>query len=459
MQSREPDLASIATAFGELGVPMLVLRGGGRTRPEPSASRGPHVPVPVEAADRTTQLLIPRVHLDAALSVLEPLSWRYSWVRGGLLRLLPMTYYWWDGGPEVELYWGAPAAPLPGAALRALTRSLWRSAIRAPDGFLRPDPAVLLVHLAVQACRPGRSHEDDWAQFLETRSSVEDWSSVHAAARAAGVSRAVRRAIAAADAGSQRPGPGPIYDGVLDVVWRVAIAVQARARPRRLKRLLAGTPWFGDTAIRCRVGDVEVVAGRGVFVPSPDADLFVEEAGRRIAGLEAPTIVEVGTGCGAIALALARARPDADVHGTELSSSAVGWAKRNAGHLELENVTFYAGSLLDALPDGVRGRVDLIIANLPYFPAHDYAAIGSVPRGTIQGAGDDGLDLIRQLARDAIAFLRPGGGMLLQMFASQWDGFAAELAALGYRPGTGRMSGAFAICPADLVAIETADER
>ena len=452
MPSPAPDLATILASFEELAITPLVLRGDARTRPDGSAPDGGPIAASAAAPDRTTQLLIAKADLEAARNVLEPLSWRYSWVRTGLLRLLPMTYYWWDGGPEVELYWGLPAAPLPSAALGALTRSLWRSSTRGPDGVLRPDPATLLVHLAVQSCRPGRAREEDWDKFVETRALVENWAGVLAVARSAGVSPAVRRAIAAADAGRQRPGPGPIHDGALDLVSRLALAVQARARPRRLKRLLAGTPSFGDTAIRCRVADVEVLAGPGVFVPSPDADLFVEEAGGRLAHREAPTIVEVGTGCGAIALALARARPDAEIHATELSPSAVDWAKGNARRLGLERVSFFCGSLLDALPGDLRGRVDLIIANLPYFPARDYAAIGSLPRDTIQGGGDDGLDLIRALVRDAVPFLRPGGGLLLQMFAWQWEAFGAELAALGYRPGSPRTSGAFVIGPADLVA-------
>jgi methylase of polypeptide subunit release factors len=395
------------------------------------------------------QLLIPKAQMGAARSVLEPLGWRYSWVRRGLLRLLPMFYYWWDGGAEVELYWGLPAAPLPSGALLRLTGALWHSAEETHAGFLRPDAAALLVHLAVQASRPGRSHEDDWAAFLRLQQTVADSHGADEVARRAGVSRALRNAVAAAKAGRDRPERGPTYDGLVGAAWRVANAVQARARPRRLKRVLAGNPWFGDAAIRCRVGEIEVIAGPGVFVPSPDAGLFAQLAGERLMGSSKPTVVEVGTGCGAIALAVAHARPDAEVHATELDRPAVGWAKRNARRLGLDRVTFYAGSLLDALPMDLHGRVDLVIANLPYFPAQDYMPIGSVPRGTIQGSGDDGLGLIRQLARDAIPFLAPGGGLLLQMFAWQWETFTAELVELGYRPGTAHMTGAFVIAPAD----------
>ena len=67
------------------------------------------------------------------------------------------------------------------------------------------------------------------------------------------------------------------------------------------------TPWFGDAAIHCRVGDVEVLAGPGVFVPAPEVDLFVEMASERIQTIARPTIVEVGAGCGTIARALAAA--------------------------------------------------------------------------------------------------------------------------------------------------------
>lgn len=194
------------------------------------------------------------------------------------------------------------------------------------------------------------------------------------------------------------------------------------------------------------------MAGPGVFVPTPDADIVANMTIERVTSLATPTIVEVGTGCGAIALAVARARPDAEIHAIELSSAAVRWARFNAGRLAIESVRFYRGSLLDPLPPDLAGRVDVILANLPYYPAPDYASIGSVPRGTIQGAGEDGLDLLRQLARDALPLLRPGGRLLLQMFASQWKKLSPELAELGYRPGTPRLTGPFAICPADLVA-------
>jgi release factor glutamine methyltransferase len=202
---------------------------------------------------------------------------------------------------------------------------------------------------------------------------------------------------------------------------------------------------------------VEVLAEPGVFVPTPDADLFVSMAMEQLSSRARPTIVEVGTGCGAIALALAHARPDAEVHATDLFGNAVRSATANARRLALERVRFRRGSVLDPLPIGLRARVDVVIANLPFYPARNYASIGSVPRDTIQGSGDDGLDLLRKLAHDAIPLLRPGGYLLLQMFAWQWDILSGELVALGYQPGVPRLSGPFAICPVAFVGAPDED--
>jgi methylase of polypeptide subunit release factors len=143
------------------------------------------------------------------------------------------------------------------------------------------------------------------------------------------------------------------------------------------------------------------------------------------------------------------------VHAIELAADAVHWARRNARRLRLDRVTISRGSLLDPLRGRFRGRAAIVIANLPFYPADDYAAIGSVPRDTIQGPGADGLGLLRQLARDAIPLLRPRGSLLLQMFAWQWEVLSAELRELGYDPGTPRLSGPFAICPAELTGTST----
>jgi len=429
-----PDPAYLTNALVHAGVEVLVVRGA--------------VPDAGASTAKSLQVLIPRRQVASARAALEPLGWRYSWVRGGIMRLLPMLYYWWDGGYEIEAYWSLPAAPLPSGSLKALKNELWRSATRTSSGVLQPHADALLVHFAVQSCRPGPGHEPDWESFLRLRASTPDLEPAVTLARRVGVSRGLRRALASADAGGGPPGTGRMFDGPMDWAWRGALALQSQARPRRFKRLLAGMPSLGDALIRCRTKGVEALAGPGVFVPTPDADIFVAMSEELLAGATTPTVVEIGTGCGAIALAVAHARPDAEVHGTDLFRVATRWAERSARGAGLDRVRFHTGSLLDPLPADLHRRVDLVIANLPFYPPSGYAAIGSVPRETIQGQADDGLGLVRQLAHEAPAFLRSGGTLLLQMFAWQWDKLVEELPLLGYTPATPRYSGRFAICPA-----------
>ncbi len=445
MERATPDLGTITAVLGAAGIPTLVLAG------DPSKPRGDGG-APATRVRGRIELLVPKVSFETATRLLDDLGWRYAWLGGGLLRLQPSVTFLWDRGPDVTLGWGVSAAPLPSPWMRALTRLLWRTASQDADGSMRPDPGALLVHLAAQSCRPGRYRDADWATFLALNRLVTDRVALDRLAEDAGVPNAVRRCVVAAERGAARPGPGPLYAGARDAAWRIAVGAQVRARPPRLRRLLAGQPSFGDAPMRCRIDRVEVRAGPGVFVPAAEADLLVEEAAARIEAVQAPLVVEVGTGCGAMALALAERRPDAQLHGTDSSPAAIRWARRNAGSLGQEGVRFYRGSLLAPLPARLAGHVDLVFADLPYIPASDALTIGSVPSNTIHGIGADGLDLLRALARAALPVLRPGGDLLLQMLAWQWDSLAPELAGLGYRPLPPRVAGAFAIGTARLVA-------
>ena len=437
-----PDLRALAAALSDAGVQVLVLGG-----------RDTEVGAPAVQVNRNLQFLVRKGSARTAIDVVESMEWRYSWARRGLLRLQPMAYYWWDGGLDLTLLWGLPITPLPWVLLTDLTDRLWEGALPMSDGSFEPDQAALLVYLALQACRPGRGHEDDWIRFHNLLGAVDDRSAVVAIARRSGVSRAVDRALSAADAQADRPGPGPLFDGSMDLLWRLVLAAQRRVRPKRMRRLLAGAPLLGDFEMRCRTKGVETRAGAGVFIPTPDADHFVEMALDWMSARSSPTVLEIGTGCGAIALSLAQHRPDAQVYGTDLSSAAVRSARENASRLGINRATFVQGSLFEPLPADLRGRADIIIANLPFYPPDGYASIGAVPRDTIQGSGADGLNLVRQLARETGQFLRPGGLLLLQMFEHQWLTLSNELAGLGFRPGPPRISGRFAICPAERVPI------
>jgi release factor glutamine methyltransferase len=150
-----------------------------------------------------------------------------------------------------------------------------------------------------------------------------------------------------------------------------------------------------------------------VMTPRVSSEELVEAACRRIGDREA-RVVDVGTGSGAIAIAIATACPNAEVWGTDTSHAAVALARANVRLHRLEDrVHVRHGSLLDPVP----GKVDLIVANLPYLPislAPDRPELAGEPENAVFAPGD-GLDPYRRLLEAAPASLRHLGEVLIQL--------------------------------------------
>ena len=165
-----------------------------------------------------------------------------------------------------------------------------------------------------------------------------------------------------------------------------------------------------------------------VLVPRPDTETLVEWALQAVLGLQAPQILDLGTGSGAIALALAHARPDARVHAVDASADALAVAQGNARRLDLP-VVFSQGSWLT----GHSGSYALIASNPPYIPQHDphLAALVHEPLQAL-AAGADGLDDIRTIIAQAPAYLDPGGWLLLEHGYDQAAAVRALLQAQGF---------------------------
>jgi release factor glutamine methyltransferase len=159
-----------------------------------------------------------------------------------------------------------------------------------------------------------------------------------------------------------------------------------------------------------------------VLIPRPETELLVEAAvvlGR--ASPRRPWIAaDVGTGSGAIAVSLAMNVPHARVYATDISTEALTIAGENCRrHGVSERVTLLGGHLLVPLPE----PVDCIVANLPYVSYEEWESlpVGIVayePRLALDG-GVHGLERIGDLLASAEPYLRPGGVILLEIWATQ----------------------------------------
>lgn len=144
-----------------------------------------------------------------------------------------------------------------------------------------------------------------------------------------------------------------------------------------------------------------------VLIPRPETELLVDLALEGRPG----SALDLGTGSGAIALALKSQLKSARVVAVDADLSALQAAKRNATKLNLD-VDFRHGRWFGPVAGE---RFDLVVSNPPYVADGDphLPALRYEPRSALVG-GEDGLDCIRDIAREARAHLAPGGWLLLE---------------------------------------------
>lgn len=156
---------------------------------------------------------------------------------------------------------------------------------------------------------------------------------------------------------------------------------------------------------------LELEVNQHSLIPRPDTELLVSLALEKISA--AMRIADLGTGSGAIALALAVERKDIRILATDYSAQALQVAQSNARKNKLP-VQFVRGQWLEAFQ---AESLDLIVSNPPYICADDpHLLRGDLRFEPLSAlvAGDDGLDDIRQIVRQAAVVLKPEGWLMIE---------------------------------------------
>jgi release factor glutamine methyltransferase len=176
-----------------------------------------------------------------------------------------------------------------------------------------------------------------------------------------------------------------------------------------------------------------LLVGPDVLIPRPDTELLVEAALARCASLEAPAVLDVGTGSGAIALAIKHSRRDVRMTALDVSPEALEQARVNEG-LVMGAADTAVRWLQSRWFDAVSAeRFDLIVSNPPYVRTAD--VVGSLvfePRLALDG-GTDGLAAYRVLFAEAPRHLNAGGALLVEHGAAQRPELVALAEANGWR--------------------------
>lgn len=176
---------------------------------------------------------------------------------------------------------------------------------------------------------------------------------------------------------------------------------------------------------------VELAVGPGVFVPRPETELLAGWAVERASGLDAPVVVDLGTGSGAIAKAVADEVAHARVHAVEMDEAAHAWATTN---LAGTGVEVRLGDLGTAFDD-LAGTVDVVVSNPPYIPLDAWESVAVEVRdhdpALALWSGADGLDAMRVVEARAALLLGPGGVVGVEHADAQGESAPAVFTATG----------------------------
>jgi ribosomal protein L3 glutamine methyltransferase len=128
------------------------------------------------------------------------------------------------------------------------------------------------------------------------------------------------------------------------------------------------------------------------------------------------SILDLCTGSGCLAILASNHFPDAQIDATDLSKDALAVASINIKNHDLAaEITLHRGDLFEPL----EGRkYDLILANPPYVAKDEIKAFPPEYKNEPVMAhlgGIDGLDIVRQVLRQAPDFLNPGGALVCEI--------------------------------------------
>jgi release factor glutamine methyltransferase len=161
-----------------------------------------------------------------------------------------------------------------------------------------------------------------------------------------------------------------------------------------------------------------VTIAPGVFVPRRRTELLFSQAAKYAEREDC--VLDMCCGSGAIAMAISGVKRKAELHCTDIDPVAIECAEKN---LEGTGAMTYVGDMFEPLPVVLRGRINVLVANMPYVPT---ATVEKMPpeaskyeaRATLDG-GEDGLDFQRILTAEAAGWIKRDGCVMFETSESQ----------------------------------------
>ncbi|WP_370373257.1 putative protein N(5)-glutamine methyltransferase [Catenulispora sp. GP43] len=179
---------------------------------------------------------------------------------------------------------------------------------------------------------------------------------------------------------------------------------------------------------------LRIGVGPGVFVPRRRSEFLVELAVDL--GRQARVVVDMCCGSAPFATVLATRLSQAEVHAADIDAAQLGYARSNLAPFGAR-ARAHEGDLFEALPERLRGTVDLLVVNAPYVPSEAIATLPAEarafePAASLDG-GADGLAVHRRVAEGAPRWLAPRGHLLIETSEAQAEQMLDEFGQAGLK--------------------------
>ncbi|KWX02631.1 hypothetical protein LI90_3674 [Carbonactinospora thermoautotrophica] len=219
----------------------------------------------------------------------------------------------------------------------------------------------------------------------------------------------------------------------------LAAMVDRRAAGMPLEHVLGWAEFCG----------LRIAVDPGVFVPRRRTEFLVRQAAALVRLAASPAgqalarpravVVDLCCGSGAVGAALVAALDGVELYAVDIDPAAVRCARRNVA---AAGGQVYEGDLYEPLPATLRGRVDVLVANVPYVPTEEIGLLPPEarlhePRVALDG-GADGLDVLRRVTAAAPLWLAPGGHLLVETSERQAPQTVETVARNGLIPRVAR---------------------
>lgn len=214
----------------------------------------------------------------------------------------------------------------------------------------------------------------------------------------------------------------------------IASPRHVNAMRRGLARLAKGEPLqyvLGTWDFR----GITISVDQRALIPRPETEQLVQMAldCENLWRGQTPVIADVGCGSGCIAISLASERPQARLYALDISQKALRLAAVNAEKCRVEHRISFLRQELGEVTDRY---FDAIISNPPYIR---HGELPRLPPGIYRyeplialDGGEDGMEIIRRICRDAVMKLKPNGRLFLEIGEKQGMQTRRLLESLGY---------------------------